>query len=459
VASILPAGRRSIGYVATIALVAAVVIGAVAYKATSGGGYAVTIVFPEATDLHTGSLVEVQGFTVGKIAKLGLNNGQAMVTVSVGGAYDPLHAGSTAKIDYKALIGERYVEIIPGPASNPKIPNGGVITGGEDRVELQDVLNALNPETRKRLADLIPQLAVTLGSPANVSNTLTAAAPTVTDLAQLLDAVGSNGAALHQLVATMADLSTRLVNQQSSLVATVSGLTQANTAVAAQDNQLTTGLQGLPETLTQATSVLTKLPTTTRDVVPLLDDLAPGAAALPAFSADLDPVLSQLSPTLTQLQPSLSSLTTLLHYTPGLATTANATVPGVTQALSTLTAPQQVTVPTDANGSSTTTITTSVLDWLRPYTPELASFQTNWADWLASYNPSGHFGPITGIFGAGALVGDVPTTNGYSSPATSLDGVPLPPSATNGPPFPGTVAGQPCQSCYDATDAAGNPVG
>lgn len=456
-----PLACRSVGFLVTAVIVAAVLAGLVSYKLSSGGGYAVTIVFPEATDLNKGSLVEVQGFAVGKVASLGLSDGQAMVKVNVnpGTGYNPLHTGSTAKIDYKAIIGERYVEINPGPASNPVIPNNGIISGGENRVELQDVLNALDPQTRKQLSDLIPQLAETIGSSRNVSDTLTAAAPAVTQLASLLDAVGSNGAALHQLVATMADLSTRLVSQQSSLVSTVSGLAKANGAVADENSYLATGLQRLPATLQQATTTLQKLPSTATAVVPLLNDLAPGAAALPAFATDLEPVLNELPPTIAQLQPNLSSLTTLLHYTPGLVNTANATVPGVTQALSSLTSPQQVTVPTDASGASTSTITTSVLDWLRPYTPELAAFQTNWGAWLAAYNSSGHIGPFTAVLGSGALTGAVTTSNRYTSPATSFSGLVLPSTAANGPPFPGTVAGQSCTTCYQATDAAGNPVG
>lgn len=452
--------RRGAGRLATLALVGVLVVGGVTWRLTSGGGYRVTIVFPEATDLQNGSLVEVQGFSVGKVSHLGLSDGQAMVTVSLDSSSAPLHTGSTAKIDYKALIGERYIEITPAPTSNPTIPNGGVLPGGEDRVELAQVLSALDPGTRTRLADGIPQLAQVFGSPTNVNDTIQTAAPTVQALAQVLDAIGQSGLALHQLVSSMADLSGRLVARQGSVVATVAGLTKATSAISAQDANLATGLSGLPSTLDQATATLAHLPGTTANVVPLLGDLAPGAAALPTFAAELRPVIDQLSPVTAQLQPTLGALNTLLGRTPALVNTANATVPGVTQAVSTLTAPQRVTVPTDAGGTATTEVTTSALDFLRPYTPELAGFLTNWGNWLAAYNGAGHFGPFTAVLGTGALTGLVPTTNGYQSPATALAGaVPLPATATNGPPYPGTVAGQPCTTCYQATDAAGNPVG
>ncbi len=454
-AAVLARSRTSLGYAATIVLIVALVAGVLAWRLGGGGGYHVTIVFPEATDLNNGSLVEVQGFTVGKVSHLGVSNGQAMVTVSLSSAYTPLHSGTTAKIDYKALLGERYIEIGPGPKANPAIPNGGILPGGENRVELAQVLSAIGPRTRQRLADGIPQLAQTLGTPTNVNQTVQAAAPMVQALAQVLDAIGQNGLALRQLVSSMADLSSRLVNRQGSLVSTVSGLTSFTSNVSQQDASLTTGLQNLPATLTQADTTLSKLPATTTAVVPLLNDLAPGAAALPAFAAKLRPVIDQLSPVVSQLQPNLSSLTVLLGYTPNLVNSANSTVPGVTQALSTLVQPQKVTVPVDQNGTSFTQATTSVLDFARPYTPELASFFTNWGTWLANYNTNGHFGPFTSVLGLGALTGQIPSTNNYTSPATSYAGLALPATATNGPPFPGTVAGQPCTSCYDA---AGNPI-
>ena len=98
--------------VVVVALVAASWCGGLG---SGGGGYTVTIVFPAASNLNTGGLVEVNGFTVGNVKHLGVNNGQAMVQVSLNSANAPLHDGTTASIDYKSLLGERYVDLVPGP--------------------------------------------------------------------------------------------------------------------------------------------------------------------------------------------------------------------------------------------------------------------------------------------------------------------------------------------------------
>ena len=394
----------------------------VAAWAVSGPGYQATIVFPEATDLVNNTPVYVRGFKVGQVTKLGVNNGQAMVTVSVGATNAPLHSGTKAAIDYKAILGERYVEITPGPRSNPPIPSGGVVPGGAPRVELAQVMSTLDPATRAHLVSLIPELGNLLSGPnaANAQQTLRQAAPTVKALSQVLAAVGQDGFTLHQLVANMAKVSSRLVKRQGDVVGTIQGLDQALGAIAQHDRALRSDIRDLPPTLVQARSTLSRVPATTKQVLPLLADLQPGARALPAFAADLRPVVSDLSPITSQLGPTLSGLESLLHYTPPLVGVANATVPGVDRALGEL-------QPASA--------------FLRPYTPELVGFMGGWGAWLASYNGAGHYGPFIPMYG--------PAANDAQATRTGF----LPGGGTvNDTPAPGSLVGQPW------TDAAGNGV-
>jgi phospholipid/cholesterol/gamma-HCH transport system substrate-binding protein len=451
--------RSIITRVLTLAIVVALLAGLAVHFFGPKYRYEVTVVFPEATDLENGSLVEVNGFDVGNVARLAVNDGQAMVTVAVTGRNDPLHTGTRAMIDYKALLGERYVELVPGPRSNPAIPNHGVITGGENRVELAQALDALDPATRKQLQKDIPQLSTLTGgaNTNNIQQTLTDAAPTIQALSEVLSAVGSDGVALRNLVTGMAQLTSRLNTKQSSLVSTVSGLDQTFSAVAKQDNALQTSISALPATLTQANTTLKMLPNTTQQVLPLLSDLQPGAAALPSFAANLLPVANELQPVVNDLQPTLGGLNTLLTYTPNLETSINDVVPGVQTGLTTLETNQTLNT---ANG----TVQSNALDFLRPYTPELAGFVTNWSNWLSAYNDTGHVAPIGVEYGPAALDFQ-PSSNNYTAPDSLLGpaSTSCPPNAlsaltctvsnANNPPYPGTETGQPW------TDAAGNPVG
>lgn len=405
---------------AAVVVVAGVAIGLA--LSSGSNGYTVRLVFPVATNLGEGGLVDVRGFTVGQVAHLGVSNGQAVVTVSIDRADAPLHAGTTAAIDFKSLLGERYVELTPGPASNPAIPSGGVITGGQYRVSVSNIASAIGPNTRKQLVALLPQLQSLLSGPgtANTQATLRQAAPAVQALGQVLDAVGQNGIALRTLVTKLSALSARLVSQQGSVVSTVQGLDAAASAVASQRQGLAAALQELPSTLNSATATLGKLPTTTRKVLPLLGDLQAATSGLPTFASELQPVLTQLRPVSAELVPTLASLENLLHYTPNLLNTANSTLPPVTAAVA---------------GSQ------PIASFLRPYSPELAGFLTNWGSWLASYDAGGNFGE------AGALLGPDSLDLGSLASAGALAGDHV---VTN--PGPGSLIGQPW------TDAAGNPV-
>lgn len=425
----MSATRRLAGRFLPLVIILALVIGVAAYFLVGKSkGYTVSLVFPSATNLNTGGLVEEAGFTVGHVKHLGVNNGQAVVEVDVSGANAPLHAGTSAAIDYKSLLGERYVELTPGPKGNPVVPSGGVISNSNGnitpRVELSSILSMLDPTTRTQLADLVPQFQQVFHGPntQNTQATLQTAEPTVKALAQVLDAVGADGQNLHRLVTDMAGLSTRLVNKQTSLVSTVSGLDQAFGALSHQTTSLSAGINQLPGTLTQAQSTLNMVPQTTQLALPLLSDLKTATANLPTFASELSPVLTELQPVSAELVPTLNGLTNLLHYTPALVGSINTTVPQVTSAATQL---------------------EPAVNFLRPYSPELAGFFTDWGNWLAIYNATGHIGPLNATLGTTSV--DVPALSALNlgSLATQID-----PNRA-----PGALSGTPVM-----TDAAGNPV-
>lgn len=422
--------RRFGGSLIALGVVVILVVVGLVYFLGRSAGYTVNLVFPSATNLNTGGLVQVQGFTVGHVKHLSVNNGQAVVQVSIDKTVAPLHSGTTAAIDYKSLLGERYVEITPGRAKTV-IPSGGLITNGAGnsvvpRVELQSILNTLDPTTRSQLASLIPQFQQIFQgqNTQNTQETLQSAGPTVDALAKVLEAVGADGQTLHQLVSDMAGLSTRLVNKQDSLVSTVSGLDTAMSALAQETTSLSEGINQLPATLTQAQGTLAMVPQTTAAAVPLLGDLQTATNQLPAFSTKLEPVLQELQPVSAELVPTLNGLSNLLAYTPGLVNTVNSVVPAATRAVSGL---------------------TPAVSFLRPYSPELAGILTNWGTWLASYNQLGHQVPVPATFGVTSL-NNVPVIN---SILPSLQGTVQTVNSTRGP---GQLPGG------SSTDAAGNPL-
>ncbi|MGH9037679.1 MAG: MlaD family protein, partial [Acidimicrobiia bacterium] len=204
---------------------------------------------------------------------------------------------------------------------------------------------------------------------------------------------------------------------------TIDGFDRNLAATARRSEELAQGLDDLPATLRVADKVLGRVPGTAAVALPLLRDLLPAAQALPAVAADLRPFLAELRPTLVDLRPALASLVAVLDETHNLADEnrrlldkAHAVVPPTTAVLSSL-------LP--------------AIDFLRPYTPELAGLIANLASASANYDANGHFLRVWTTAGTSTLIG---------APALSplVDQIP--------DRRPGELEGQPI------TDATGSPV-
>ena len=105
-----------------------------------GGGYQVTAVFPSVAGLKVGAMVEIAGVEVGRVKSLALGEDyQARVVFDIKSEVD-LQDDSIASIKTKGLLGEKYVEILPG-GSDEIIENGGKIQDTEPPIDLEELIS------------------------------------------------------------------------------------------------------------------------------------------------------------------------------------------------------------------------------------------------------------------------------------------------------------------------------
>jgi phospholipid/cholesterol/gamma-HCH transport system substrate-binding protein len=395
--------------VAAAASVAVAVIG--------GSSYSVRVLLASATNLVVGGTVQLQGFNAGTVSAISVDAGKALLTLDLNDGYAPLHDGAAVTVTWKALLGERIVDITDGPHTNAVIPNGGMIQGTQaDPVELDQVLDTLDPATRQHLASVVTRLDATLtagSATQDLHATLVSAGPALEALGQVLRALGTDGPAIHDLVARVDGMVTTLAARDGTVRDVVDELTTLAQAAGAQRDSVSAALQELPATLNAASETLGIIPGTVDKTDPLLEQLAPATAKLPAVARDLRPVLVDLRPVAAQLRPTLAFAAQLLQYTPGLLDTANATVPGI---------------------DSTLAYLQPALSFLRPYTPELQGFLSNWASAFAGYNANGHYARFLAQAGPASV--DV-------NPGV------IPPGVTNDPyPLPGANVGQPWTDAF-----------
>ncbi|SFO50484.1 phospholipid/cholesterol/gamma-HCH transport system substrate-binding protein [Pseudonocardia ammonioxydans] len=368
-----------------------------------GGQYRVSVVLASAANLVEGTLVKVNGFDAGTIESIDVADGKAKLTLGLDDDFAPLHDGAQVAITWKAVLGERLVDVHDGPEENATIPSGGMIPGGQQTpVELDNVLAALDQPTRDKVNSLVRNLDATLsGSEPDLNATLKTAGPAVAELGNVLRGLGTDGESIKQLVAQLNRTMEILAERDGDVAKVVDQLGGAVDQVAAQQQALGETIHGLPGTLKQAKTTLGNVPDTINDAVPLLDALRPATEKLPSVTANLRPLLADLRPAIGDLRPTLESASELLQHTPGLLDSSAATFPQIEQTFAGL---------------------GPALQYLRPYTPELAGFLTNWNSANANYDRNGHYARIYVTAG----LENVNVNPGVLPPGTTKNLSPLP---------------------------------
>jgi phospholipid/cholesterol/gamma-HCH transport system substrate-binding protein len=99
-------------------------------------------VFQSVAGLDDKASVRIAGVRVGHVDGLGLLGTQARVTMQLEREI-PLTAGTTARIANLGLLGEKYVELVPGPPTAPPLPDDAVLAGSTPP-SLDDAMAKIN---------------------------------------------------------------------------------------------------------------------------------------------------------------------------------------------------------------------------------------------------------------------------------------------------------------------------
>ena len=162
-------------------------------------------------------------------------------------------------------------------------------------------------------------------------------------------------------------------------------------AIAAESEPLVRALGLLPGTLQRATRTFGNLRAT-------LDDLDVLVAEAGPATRDLAPFLRELRPLLRAARPTLRDLRTLVDR----AGPANDLV----DATRTLPAVQRAATPAFGNATGALRRLQPVVEFARPYAPELTGWFRDFGLSAANYDANGHFARVQPIFNQFRLEGD-----------------------------------------------------
>jgi phospholipid/cholesterol/gamma-HCH transport system substrate-binding protein len=164
------------------------------------------------------------------------------------------------------------------------------------------------------------------------------------------------------------------------------GNTDATTgAIAGENRALSQALALLPTTLKRGNSTFVNLRAT-------LDDLDPLVAESKPATKDLAPFLRELRPLVRDAKATIADLSTLVRR-PGTdndLVEATRKLPGL----------QKVASPAFRDGTGALKKSQPVLEFARPYIPELVGWLRDFGAGAANYDANGHYARIQPIFNA-----------------------------------------------------------
>jgi phospholipid/cholesterol/gamma-HCH transport system substrate-binding protein len=309
-------------------------------------GYRVQVAFPEAATLATEADVRIAGVSVGKVRKLDVDPraNRTLATIELDRQFAPLHTDAQAMLRQKTLLGETYVEITPGHGART-LPEGGKLADGQvkDTVQLDEIFDALDPQTRAAFRTWQQQLAKGIKGRGRDFNDAIATLPGfAADGSDVLQVLDSQEGALQRLVKNTGVTFAALTENEQQLQTLITSSKRVFDATASRNDALAESVRIFPTFLDESKATFARLQSFSTDTRPLVQDLRPVAQDLKPTLADvhamapdlerffrnLDPLITAskrglpaardtlegLQPVLDSMHPFLGQLNPMLQY-------------------------------------------------------------------------------------------------------------------------------------------------
>jgi phospholipid/cholesterol/gamma-HCH transport system substrate-binding protein len=225
-----------------------------------------------------GQSVRVAGVEVGKITKVNLAEGVAIVTMELDPEWKKkldMRTDATALLRPRTGLKDMFIELDPG-GKGTKLNDGDTIPvqNTAPDVDPDEILSALDTDTRSYLQLLINGAGKGLKGHGNdLNRTFKALGPTNRDLARVTSAIAARHDALQRLIHNYGDLTNTLADTDGSIRRLVNASDQVFQAFASQESNISLAVSKLPPTLQQTRSTLVKVDAFGRVLGPALTSL------------------------------------------------------------------------------------------------------------------------------------------------------------------------------------------
>lgn len=297
-------------------------------------GYRIEATFPRTLALAEQSEVTISGVAVGHVVSLKSNSeGKTRVVVEISSQYAPLRRDDRLKIRQKTILGETYLQVIPGSRSSAALPNEAEIpqTSVEPFVTLDGVLETFSPKVRQAFRTWMISMAEGFeGRGEQINAGFAELQPFIEDTHKLLATLEPQRQAVQTLVHETGKLFDSLTERDHQLEQVISQGERTFGPAAKASRQFARAFEELPEFERGSETTLRRLDKLSSVANPLLVQLRPAERALtpllrkvrtfaPAFNGLLTafgPLTSAAKKGLPALSRSLKLTTPLLKALP-----------------------------------------------------------------------------------------------------------------------------------------------
>lgn len=366
--------------------------GLLVFLAIGGGlpgssGHKVRALVPTSASLTPGSRVTMSGVEVGSVTSVERQGLGALVGFEITDErVIPLPADSRARVRLRTAAGENYLEIEPGRSSE-ELQADAVLPAEQaaEYVDADRILSVLKGRSRERARRLIQGLGGALeGRGERLNALLGGAAGSLKVGSRVVEVLAEQREQVGRLVEQLGEVADAVGARGADIKDLAKRGLVAFRAIARQDDALRKLLDELPPTLSVVRTATSTLGSVSTNASPVVANAAHAVR-------ELDPAVRLLRPATEEGKKVLARL--------------GAAAPGLEQTLARLRAVARPGAEALPKVGKTLCHVNPMLEYLKPYTPDVVQTVVGLASTSNSYDAFGHLQRLTPIVTDNALVG------------------------------------------------------
>ncbi|HVV90387.1 MAG TPA: MlaD family protein [Solirubrobacterales bacterium] len=282
--------------------------------------YQVTVPFTEASQLAEQSDVRISGVDIGKVEsiELGPNGHESVALLNIDDKYAPLRAGTRAMLRTKTLLGETYVELTPGSKTEPPLKDGAELPAAQvaESVQLDEIFQAFNPETRHAFQEWMQEAAVAIeGQGQNLSYAIGNFEPTFKEYEGLFRVLNSQKLAVSKLFSNGARTFEALRGREGELANLIQSSNELFKTTASRDKDIEALFRAFPTfqdesrlTVDRLRSFAVNADPLSKQLVPVAEQLSPTFIAFGKLAPEAKKLFEALPPVIKEAPTGFASL-------------------------------------------------------------------------------------------------------------------------------------------------------